>query len=81
MIDLIENMSEKGQVLLRYIKAYRETHHYGPTYSEIMNDLGWSTKSLVDYWIQQLERRGLIERVPNYPRSVKLTQLALEELS
>jgi SOS-response transcriptional repressor LexA len=80
MNSLIENMSEKGQVLLRYIKAYREQHHYGPTYSEMMNDLGWSTKSLVDYWIQQLERRGLIERVPNYPRSVKLTQRALDEL-
>ncbi len=71
-------MSEKAQQLLQYIIDFHAKNHYGPLFQEVLDDLGWSTKSLVDHYVTQLELRGLVERVPRYPRSLKPTRLALE---
>ncbi len=77
MNSIVGNLPERGKSLLDYITNFYAKNKYGPTFGEILNDLGWSTKSLIDYWVQQLEQRGLVERVPHHPRSLKPTQLAL----
>ena len=71
-----KGLAAKTNTLLAYIIDFYRRNHYGPTFSEVMTDLGWSSKSLVDYHVTQLERRGLVERVPYHPRSLKPTQLA-----
>ena len=78
---LTQNMAEKTRALLEYIIDFYAKHHYGPTFREAVTDLGWSTTSLVDHHVTQLERRGLVERVPNHPRSLKPTQVALGALA
>jgi SOS-response transcriptional repressor LexA len=75
--SIIDNLPSRGKTLLEYITNFHAKNKYGPTFGEILNDLGWSTKSLVDYWVQQLEQRGLVERIPRHPRSLKPTPLAL----
>ena len=81
MNSIIDNLPDRGKTLLNYIKDFYTKNKYGPTFGEILQALNWSTKSLVDYWVQQLEQRGLVERVPRHPRSLKPTPLALGALA
>ncbi len=75
MTDPNQGMAEKTKELLKYIIDFHAKNHYGPSFRTILNDLGWSTTSLVDHHITQLELRGLVTRIPHYPHSLKPTQL------
>lgn len=62
--------------VLEYVDAFVSDNGYPPTYDEIRQAVGLSSKSHVDYYLQSLEGDGLIERTPRTPRSLRLVGLA-----
>jgi repressor LexA len=59
------------QVLV-FLRQFVNQHGYPPTYEEIREAVGLSSKSHVSYYLAALEQLGLIERTPRAPRSLRL---------
>jgi SOS-response transcriptional repressor LexA len=72
MDDTTTKLTNQQTALLNYLRDYFERNHYAPTYEEIRVGLGWSTKSLVDYHLTQLEAALYITRVRKQPRTILL---------
>lgn len=68
-------MSLRDQVL-EFVEAFMGDHGYPPTYDEIREAVGLSSKSHVNYYLDALEEDGLIERTPRTPRGLRLVGLA-----
>jgi len=61
--------------VLEYVQAFVGDNGYPPTYDEIREAVGLSSKSHVNYYLQALEDEGLIERTPRTPRGLRLVGL------
>jgi repressor LexA len=72
----MNELSPRQQRLLDYIRDYRDENQYPPTYAEIQEALGFSSKSHVDYHLKALERKKYIERVPGASRGIRLLRAA-----
>jgi repressor LexA len=59
--------------ILGFIKAFVRENGYAPSYEEIQDAVGLSSKSHVDYYLAALEREGKIRRRPRTPRGLRLT--------
>jgi repressor LexA len=68
-------MSEKRRDyrnrVLRFIELFMEENGYPPTYEEIRESVGLSSRSHVDYYVESLEEAKLIERKARSPRSLR----------
>jgi repressor LexA len=71
-MESTKTLTTKQTALLNYLRFYFERNHYAPTYEEIRVGMGWSTKSLVDYQLTQLEAAGYITRTRHTPRAILL---------
>lgn len=67
----VRNGDRCGKVL-RFLEAYVQDNGYPPTYDEIRESVGLSSKSHVLYYLSALEGQGAIERTPRAPRSLRL---------
>ena len=67
-------LTEKRIALLDFIRAFVAKNTYPPTYEEIRVGMDWSTKSLVDYHLGILERKGYLCREYASPRTIVLTE-------
>lgn len=65
-------LTPKQQAILSYIERFMAERHYPPTYEEIRQGCGLSTKSLVDYHLNALEAAGHIRRDRWTPRGLRL---------
>ena len=52
------------QDVLRFVASYIDENGYPPTYDEIREAVGLSSRSHVDYYLQALESDGAIRRTP-----------------
>jgi repressor LexA len=72
----IAAMTRQGNTVrhqvLEFVEAYVEDNGYPPTYDEIREAVGLSSKSHVDYYLQALEGDGLIRRAPRTPRGLQV---------
>jgi|TARA_R110000824_G_scaffold215094_1_gene401352 repressor LexA len=59
--------------LLLYLKRYTKKHGYPPSLREILEDLGYSSTSVVTYQLDRLEREGRLTRQRHVARSIVLT--------
>lgn len=62
--------------VLEFVETYLDENGYPPTFDEIREAVGLSSKSHVDYYLGALEEEGLIERTPHTPRGLRLVGLA-----
>jgi repressor LexA len=62
--------------VLTFVAAFVDENGYPPTYDEIRQAVGLSSKSHVDYYLGVLEEDGLIERRRRTPRGLRLAGLA-----
>lgn len=69
-----EQLSEQQRRILTFIEEFVEESGYPPTYEEIRQALGMSTKSLVYHHLDALERAGYLSRMPNTPRGIRLSR-------
>ncbi|MGD2206858.1 MAG: transcriptional repressor LexA [Anaerolineae bacterium] len=58
--------------VFEFVEAFLVENGYPPTYDEIREAVGLSSKSHVNYYLDILENDGLIERTPHTPRGLRL---------
>jgi len=65
-------MTKRQQAIIDFIRDY--PHHYAPSVREIAVGVGLSSSSTVHQHLIKLEELGFIERKPNSPRCIVLTE-------
>jgi len=71
----MKSPSDRQLAILDFIEAFISNNRYPPTYEEIRQGLGLSTKSLVNHHLLALEEAGLIERDRSTSRGLRVTSL------
>jgi repressor LexA len=61
--------------VLSFVTSYFDGNGYPPTYEEIREAVGLSSRSHVAYYVQALEEGGLVERSARSPRSLRPVRL------
>ncbi|MBF0626543.1 MAG: hypothetical protein HQL82_17285 [Magnetococcales bacterium] len=75
-------MKEKTKYeTLRVIKELSQRHRKGPSLREIGDGLGLNGESVVLYRVRMLEKDGLLSRLPQKRRSIRLTAKGREYLA
>jgi len=64
-------MSPRQQELVEAINQHINTHGYSPTQSELAETLRVS-RTRVEHIVSALERKGLIDRRPGLPRTLRV---------
>ncbi len=67
-------MTPKQKALLDFITLHMESHGYMPTYTEIGEKFGFSSKGTVRNYLQSLEKQGLISRQAHVARGITLSE-------
>jgi repressor LexA len=65
-------LSQRQQHMLEFIRQYGEEHGFPPTIREIGQAVGISSTSVVKYNLEQLEKKGLLERSTEISRGIRL---------
>ncbi|KIC76384.1 LexA repressor [Neochlamydia sp. EPS4] len=68
----MKSLTKKQYELLSYIKTYLQTHHYAPSYREIMQHFSFSSLGTVYKYITILKSKGLLESKKKSSRSLSL---------
>ena len=64
---------ERMRVLVEAIARHQAVHGYAPAMRELVERTGFSSTSVVAYWLDACERAGLIVRTRGIARAVALT--------
>ena len=75
-----KQLKERHKMVLEVIQKYRDKHGYAPSYREICARTDITSTSMVNYYLEQLEEMGYIERSENISRSIKLIGAAQEKV-
>ena len=61
--------------LLRYLATFKESKGYQPSFAEVCQHFGFTSKATVSNYFRRMEASGLIIRMPGSARAVTITQL------
>jgi len=79
-----EGLGERPKKILQFLSEYQDRHGYSPSIREIGKYIGVDSTSLVDYYLNQLNEKGYIERDNRVSRSIRvikdITNSAVEKL-
>jgi repressor LexA len=75
-----KQLKERHKMVLEVIQKYRDKHGYAPSYREICARTDITSTSMVNYYLEQLEEMGYIERSENISRSIKISEVAQEKV-
>ncbi len=67
-----KGLGERHKKILEFLKVYQEREGYPPTIREIGEETDISSTSVVNYYLDQLEKMGKIERQRKISRGVRL---------
>jgi len=67
-----KGLSERHKKILAFLKEYQISNNYPPSIREIGENTGISSTSVVNYYLDQLEKMGQIERDRKISRGVRL---------
>lgn len=59
-----------------FVQTFVAANGYSPSYEEIRQAVGLSSRSHVSYYLKALERDGLVKRIPRQPRGLSILGLA-----
>lgn len=65
-------LTPRENALFKFLNRYSKSYGFFPTFDEMREELGLSSKSGVHNLLVSLERKGYIERIPNHSRAIKL---------
>ena len=77
MVRKSKGLGERHQKILDFIADYQREYKHPPSIREIGEHCGISSTSVVNYYLDQLEKSGDIERDRKISRGVRLTNPAL----
>ncbi|MBC7876070.1 MAG: repressor LexA [Anaerolineales bacterium] len=73
MVRKSKGLGERHQKILEFIEEYQRKFKHPPSIREIGEDCSISSTSVVNYYLDQLEKSGHIERDRKISRGVRLT--------
>ncbi len=73
MVRKSKGLGERHQRILDFLEEYQKENKYPPSIREIGEKTGISSTSVVNYYLDQLEKQGLIERDRKISRGVRLS--------
>jgi repressor LexA len=73
MVRKSKGLGERHQKIIDFIQDYQRKHKHPPSIREIGENCGISSTSVVNYYLDQLEKTGHIERDRKISRGVRLT--------
>ena len=73
MVRKSKGLGERHQKILNFIQDYQRKYKHPPSIREIGESCGISSTSVVNYYLDQLEKTGHIERDRKISRGVRLT--------
>ena len=73
---MITGLTRKQNELFRFIISYFEQHGVSPSYDEMKDALGLSSKSSIHRLLEALEERGRIRRQPGRARAIVIQPTA-----
>jgi len=76
MVRKSKGLGERHQKILEFIAEYQSEHKHPPSIREIGENCDISSTSVVNYYLDQLEKSGHIERDRKISRGVRLTNIA-----
>ena len=74
-------LSEKQTQVLEFLAEHQDKYNRPPSIREICDDVGISSTSVANYYLDQLEERGYIERDQRVSRGLRLTEKVKELLN
>ncbi|RLC72678.1 MAG: repressor LexA [Chloroflexi bacterium] len=74
------DLSERQQRMLQFIRQFMRENRYPPTIREIGQAVGISSTSVVNYNLNILEQKGLIDRDRAISRGIKLAENLVEQV-
>lgn len=74
MVRKSKGLSERHQKILEFLQEYQFANKYPPSIREIGEKTGISSTSVVNYYLDQLEKMGMIERDRKISRGVRLSK-------
>jgi repressor LexA len=76
-----KKLKERHKQVLDVIRDYTDKHGYAPSYREICARTDITSTSMVNYYLEQLEEMGYIERSENISRSLQIKDAASKKVS
>lgn len=76
-----KKLKERHKQVLNVIREYSQKHGYAPSYREICARTDITSTSMVNYYLEQLEEMGYIERVENISRSLQIKEAAQDKVN
>ncbi|HJR81224.1 MAG TPA: transcriptional repressor LexA [Anaerolineales bacterium] len=73
MVRKSKGLGERHHKILEFLQEYQQENKYPPSIREIGLRTGISSTSVVNYYLDQLEKRGMIERDRKISRGVRLS--------
>jgi repressor LexA len=73
MVRKSKGLGERHQKILEFLQDYQRENKYPPSIREIGEKTGISSTSVVNYYLDQLEKKGMIERDRKISRGVRLS--------
>jgi repressor LexA len=75
-----KQLKDRHKQVLEVIQDYTSKHGYAPSYREICARTDITSTSMVNYYLEQLEEMGYIERSENISRSLQIKDTAQEKV-
>lgn len=80
MVRKSKGLGERHQKILDFIATYQREHKHPPSIREIGQHCGISSTSVVNYYLDQLEKSGHIERDRKISRGMRLSNAPVGDM-
>ena len=77
----MNDLSTRQEQIIDYIRAFLRRKGMPPTVRDIQEGCQISSTSVVDYNLQQLQRKGVLRRTPSLARGIELVEAIGRDLS
>lgn len=74
-------MTDKWEVVLRFIRAYQKLYGVSPSYAVMAKGLGMKSRSNMHRMVRRLEEEGLVETKPRKYHSIKVVDKSVMEIA
>jgi len=67
-----EGLSERHRKIMDFLSKFQDQTGYSPSIRQIGDSIGVKSTSLIDYYLNQLQQMGIIERDEHVSRSIRV---------